>query len=433
MRRAILLLGSIFISLGCGSSSTSNPNPQPDCANKVGSACVGVPTSAICNDASCTDGVTCSSIVKVAGGAELTAAASTASAGTCIALAKGTYDPVTIAGGVSLLGPGASSVNVQGVIVKAGSGTTLRGISITVGGLTAQGTTGLVVDRVDLHDGTGYGAWLVDSEAKITTSTIENNKGYGFVAQCKTTCSPKPKLALDHVFATGNEAVGLMLTGVDATMDSVLVTKSQVRSFSFGRGIEVDDSTLVAKSVVVDGNKEIGVFASGGDVKLGPDLVVRGNLRGVQLQSVTSATLSGFQITGNAAVGLGCDGAKGVVIQGGLVADTASATMPVDQGGMQAVGDGLNWLHGSELTVDASVQFKGSSRRPVITDDTAKGSFSGSLSGGDEALGVVIQGGTTATIPDGLSVGAGLKVDRLSSKDALPLALAAAASKAPGN
>jgi hypothetical protein len=182
----------------------------------------------------------------------------------------------------------------------------------------------------------------------------------------------------------------------------------------------------------VQNNFDIGIFAIGGAVTLGPDLVVTKNLRGIQLQDVTSAKVTGFELRDNGGVGIGCDNAHGVVLQGGLVASTPLSSMPVDFGSSQQVGDGLNWLKGSDVSVDASVTFQGSGRRAVIADVTSTGSFAGTLGGGDETHGVVLQGGDVASSPSGLSIAGGTKVERLGAADALPVALPAAPAKGPG-
>ena len=433
MRVAELLLGSFVVLVGCSSSSGSSGPPGPGaCPVTIDGACVGVPSASICDGSSCTDGVSCTTVIEVATSADLATATTTATAGACIALASGHYAAVSLPAGVSLLGTGAANVTIDGVTVGAGSGATIRGMKITAGGLSATGAHGLALDRLDVAGGTSFGVWLVDTEAAMTASSVEDNLGYGIVALCKDTCDPKPKLSFTGVLSQRNETSGMFLRGVDATLNAVQVSQNKVKNLQYGRGLEIGDSTVRATSFVSDGNDSVGVLVTSGDVTFGPSFGVHDNLFGIQLQAVTSANISGFEVRGSGAVGIGMYGAKGVVIQGGIVADTSSTVVPVDAASSEVVGDGINWLQGTDASIDASVTVQSSTRRPVIADATSTGSLGVKLAGGDDAVGVVIQGGITASDPVGITVADGTKVNRLAQADAMPVAIPAAAAKAPG-
>jgi hypothetical protein len=79
-------------------------------------------------------------------------------------------------------------------------------------------------------------------------------------------------------------------------------------------------------------------------------------------------------------------------------------------GSASAMGDGLQWLGGSNATIDKSVTFRSNGRFAAIIDANSAGSFQGTLTGGDESIGIIIQGGTTATQPTAITTGDGLKV-----------------------
>ena len=433
MRVTQLLLGSFFVVLGCSSSSgSSSPSGTGTCPATIDGACVGVPSAAICNGSSCTDGVSCTTVIEVASSADLATAVTTATAGACIALANGHYAAVTLPGGVSLLGTGAANVTVEGVTVGAGNGATIRGMKITSGGLSATSALGLVLDRLDVAGGASFGVWLVDTEATMTASSVEDNLGYGIVAICKNACDPKPKLSFTGVLSQRNETSGMFLRGVDAKLTAVQLSQNKVKNFDFGRGLEIGNSSVQATSLVAQGNDGVGVLVTSGDVVFGPSFSVRDNLHGIQLQAVTSAKITGFEVRGSRAVGLGMYGAKGVVIQGGIVADTSSTKVGTDKGDSEIVGDGVNWLLGTEATIDSTVTVQSSTRRPVIADAASTGSLGVTLAGGDDAVGVVIQGGIHASDPVGITVADGTKTTRLAQSEAMPLAIPAAAAKAPG-
>ena len=184
MRVAGLLLGSFVVVVGCSSSSGSSGSAGGNgtCPATIDGACVGVPSAAVCAGSSCTDGVSCTTVIEVASSADLAAAVTTATSGACIALANGHYAAVTLPPGVSLLGTGAANVTIDGVTVGAGNGATIRGMKITSGGLSATGAHGLALDRLDVAAGVSFGVWLVDTEASMTASSVEDNLGYGIVA-----------------------------------------------------------------------------------------------------------------------------------------------------------------------------------------------------------------------------------------------------------
>src|SRR4051794_29255380 len=124
--RAVALLASLML-VSCTdekvSPTASTPlTVEPPCAaeNLVGGTCAGVPAKPICDGDVCTLGVSCGTVIAVAGSADLAGAVGRAGPGTCLALARGDYDEVALPGGVSLLGRGAADVRVAKVSIAAG-------------------------------------------------------------------------------------------------------------------------------------------------------------------------------------------------------------------------------------------------------------------------------------------------------------------------
>ena len=103
-------------------------------------------------------------------------------------------------------------------------------------------------------------------------------------------------------------------------------------------------------------------------------------------------------IADNTAVGLGLGGAsKGIIIIcKTAITGTQVATVPVfendmDLGTAKEVGDGLDWLDGSEATMD-ELSLSGNARASLLIDGPAAGSLAQvTLSGGDEQKGIVQQ------------------------------------------
>lgn len=407
---------------GCGSSS-STPAPAP-CTTKAGGVCVGAPEAAICSDDACTADVSCTTVIKATSQSSLDAALGSAGAGACIALGPGDYKPVTLPPGVSLLGKGITSVSIAGLSVSGGTNATVRGVTVKDGGVSITNAAGFKLDRVKIVQGKTFGLWSLDSEVTVLNSTISDNLGLGIIGQCKDKCTEKPKLSLQGLLANGNQTVGVLARGITLEIKGAQVSASKSKDFLFGRGVETGDSVVNVSGLVVQDNVEAGIFVDGGEAMLGPDLKVMRNVRGVQIQRVAKATLQGFEVRDNKAVGIGVDnGAKGVIVLGGLVTGTIKHVVPTDIGGSREVGDAINWLHGSELTLDFTVKIEGSGRNPLVLDATAVGSFAGALGGGDETLGVIVLGGKEPSMPATVKIASGIKVDIRGSADAIPVAL----------
>ena len=427
-----VLVGMFATALvACGSSTSSPPAPA-GCADKVGALCVGAPEASVCAGDACTADVTCASVIKVTTSAQLESALATATAGACLALAAGNYGNADVPAGVSLLGTGANAVTLASVRINGGKGSTIRGLTVKGGGVFAKDAQSLAIDRVKIVSGATFGLYLLDSDGAVSASTISGNSGNGIIAICKSACDARPKVSFSGVLAKDNETAGLLVRGVTVEFNGMLIRHTKAKAFFFGRGIDAAaGATLSGKALQVDDSEDIGIFLEGGSITL-DDLHVSRNVRGIHLRKVTGGRLSTFELRDNKAVGLGVDAASvGIVVEGGIIAGTKSVSTPSDIGGEQSIGDGVNWLHGSAVKISASVRIENSGRRAVIADLEARGEFSGSLAGGDEMNGIVVEGGITPSLPSDLKIGSGIKIDLRSKADALPLAAAAASASDP--
>jgi hypothetical protein len=94
----------------------------------------------------------------------------------------------------------------------------------------------------------------------------------------------------------------------------------------------------------------------------------------------------------NLGVGIGVAGStKGMVICKAGVTDTYNANLPVSDedrmvGGSKPVGDGVDWLDGSEVVIEA-LTLSGNERQSLLIDGPADGDVrSITLAGGEEPL-----------------------------------------------
>lgn len=426
---ARLLLPLLALTLaGCGSQAEDPAPTSCDARAKVDGACPGVTSGAIS-----VDGIACSATLE-ATPSDVDGKLASAASGSCVLLSAGAFGALKLPANVSLIGKGSSSTSVGGLEVVAGGAATVRGMKIGGAGLVVSGKGNLTIDRVHVLDvGKVPGVSATDTNVTITTSTIENGGGFGVAASCKMDCAAgKPTLVMRRVMVRGNKVVGIWAHGVDTTLEGVQVAESRAQNFLYGRGIEVaEGGSLKASKFAVLDNEDVGVYIdrSSADLKT---FAISNNVRGVQLQAIPAAgaKLDDFVVENNKAIGIGItEGSLGIIVQGGLVANTKSMNVPVDIGGIQEVGDGINWLGGSEVTILSSVKVQSSGRAPVIIESTGKGKFEGGLGGGDELRGIIVQGGLEASMPATLSVASGIKSEVLTKDKALPVAAMMGASK----
>lgn len=428
--RALLpLLLLTFPTLAGCASEPAEPTTACDARAKVDGACPGVTSEAIT-----TDGIACTTTITVATSADESKIAG-AAAGSCIALAAGTFGSINLPAGVSLIGKGSASTTVAGVRVTPGTAATIRGVTVNGGGVSVSGKGALTLDAVRVTNTAAFpGISAADTNLTVTRSTIESGSTLGLASFCKIDCTTtRPTLTLRRVLVRGNKSVGIWAHGVDAVLDGVQVSETQPEKFFFGRGLEVADGSVKATHLASLDNRDVGIYIDRATAELS-SFTVSNNFRGVQLQAIPAggAKLSDFVIENNDALGLGITkGSLGIIVQGGLIANTRPMKVPVDVGGIQEVGDGINWLGGSEVTVLSTVKIQSSARRAVIIESTAKGTFEGSLSGGDETRGIIVQGGLEPSMPVTLSVASSVKSEVLTKDKAMPVAVAMAASKSP--
>jgi hypothetical protein len=430
-KKHLLPLMGLALLAACSSKKEDAPTAVAACDDraKIEGVCPGV---AAAPEVSGTDGVACSSQIAVANDGELASKAAAATAGSCLVLAPGTYGAVTLPAGVSLLGKGASGTTLAGVTLTGGAPATIRGLAVGAAGIVATGKGELTIDRVLVSHAAGYGISVIDTNLTLLASTIEYSGKFGVAASsaCAMACTERPKLAIKSVFVREAHGVGIWAHGADVTLSGVQIDTTRAQGFLYGRGLEVaaepdlgQTCSVSASSFAILHGDEVGVFVDGCTANLSQFLSSQ-NIRGVQLQNIPDggAKLQDFTMEANKALGLGIAKSKGIIVQGGRIASTVALRVPVDVGGVQEVGDGLNWLE-SDVNVGATVSIEGSARQGVIIDSTSTGKFEGTLGGGDELKGIIVQGGLTAgSVQDGLNIVGSVKTEVLTKDKAIPVA-----------
>jgi hypothetical protein len=337
--------------------------------------------------------------------------------------------------GVKLLGKGAELTSVGRVELAAGSDGLVRGVTVTAGGITVSGQNATIdavriadatidgltlapgasatVSRSEISGSGRYAARAFDAASlQLDATVISGGNGPGLWAQCADgcDCTSDFTVTVSSTVIRNTKVVGMSLVGVTATLDNVEISAGSVDSgFRPGGGLSVSGcSMLDASGVRVIDNTHFGILVDDSSAHFrltadGVGLVVSNNLRGIWAQNIglsgqQSLTVDGATVTNNIGIGIGVDGQSlGATLTNCTVRDTTMTALPVLVRGVSAeaenVGDGLNWLGTSQMTVDG-LTVSGSARASVLIDGpVAPGSSLArvTLEGNDVALGILQQ------------------------------------------
>lgn len=361
---------------------------------------MGVPVDPVCADPTCTGDVACSAVVTVSDASALAGASASATAGTCIALAPGSYGAATLPAGVSLLGRGADFVTVAGIDAQAG-GATVRGVTVGAGGLTVSGAGAFSVAGVRVGGATGDG---ISAKAGVSLSVhesevlsaqgvalradgatdlvvhgfvVDGTNGPGLAALCDDGCACTSTATIERTLVREATHVGMFLRGVGATIDGLEIGGTQVDGLepSSGGGLVVAGCAEVeASHMNVHDNAFFGALVDSSVAHFGSPgeedgIIIHANVLGVWFQGKDAGgEVGGADISGNQGVGLGASGqTKGIIIHASQIRDTTKKVLVVFGGGSEEVGDGLLWSDGAEVEVD-DVVVSNSARQPVLID-----------------------------------------------------------------
>lgn len=427
---------------GCGDEEEPPP-VVATCADadKIAGVCVGVPPGNVCDSDPCTKDVTCAEVIPIGNDAELHQKAQAAVAGACLSLAPGQYTAVSLPGGVSLLGRSAAAVKIDAIVLGAGAGAVVRGLAVGPGGVELQGATSVRIESVRVtgdpavtRDGVTLNA---GASATIVTSTLDGAgrvgvfaadadvtldrcivsgahaagiwvEGSGCDASCA--CSQRPTLTITKSLIRSNHLTGLSTSGATASLvdTSVLDTLpgDTLSTGMQGGGMAVSECSDVSatKLRVVD-SADYGVRIDRSLARLGDDkdpdgtVEISRNLRGLWIQNVLDnsgcatvggcVTLHNGALEGNLGVGIGVAGSsQGVILCKSTVKGTASTTLPVSDvnkfSAVKPVGDGVNWLDTSQVTIEA-LTLSDNARQSLLIDGPASGNIMSLILTGSDA------------------------------------------------
>lgn len=307
---------------------------------------------------------------------------------------------VRIAGdGPALWIEDASRLAVESVLVESaqGAGVWLTDsdrvslVHVRVAGVTpatdAQDSVGVGVysvrsQRVELRDSlvegcAGSGLIHLGGDLLVASSVVRRNTGYGIAATCaEPPCDLPPAVTIQGSQVAENEGVGTWLSGVFAQVDALTLSTTRRDRFGFSRGFEcVDVPDLQLRGSTIEGGENWGVLLHGTSGVIEGTRVANQQGRGLWIQNpegmpAVPVDLDGVEVLGNREVGVGILGDCLVNVIGGEVTGTVLADQFTTSGTIHDVGDGIQALSGSSVTVE-QVTFQGNQRQSILADDIA--------------------------------------------------------------
>ena len=420
---------------GCGDEEPS-PAPVSGCAegNQIGDVCAGVPAGKLCSGSGCATAEYCTSVEVVTNDSELQSAVSGAADGTCIVMSPGSYSAVTLPPVrmqlvaehpddttlSSVTSTGGDDVRMGGfntasVTFEGGTGTIeytrianspTDGVNVGVGArLTVRGT--------EIVGAARYGVSAFDAgHISLESSVVRGNDGPGIWIQSGDStscvacdCVSTVTGAMSDTIIQDNAIVGVSIVrALDVSINNVEVRDTTVGSnFEAGGGVSVAYcSTVNAENLSVYNSADFGLLVHDAAMNLEGGRI-ESNLRGMWLQNIgTSMTSAVFikNVTAekNQGVGIGiAEGSTAVAINNSSILSTLKVSLPVlvnnVSAGSEEVGDGMNWLAGSQAVLDG-VTIGGSERQSVLIDgEVGSGSVITDLQlvDGDQDFGVLQQ------------------------------------------
>jgi hypothetical protein len=273
-----------------------------------------------------------------------------------------------------------------------------------------------------------------NADLTVTETTIAESGTVGITVRCSApsgcAAGRRPRLVLRRTWVHDTRSVGVWGSSIDADLRDVVIENVHGSSFLYGRGLEVNgESTLFAPWVRIKDCADIGLAMFSSVGTLGPGLELRGVVRGLLLSKVPDGGLlaDGFTIEDTSAVAIliGAD-SRNVTLRNGVISGTRMYGVPVDIGGIEDIGDGIEWASGAQALVEGSVHISKSARRPAVVGAGARGTFAATLGGGDETRGVFVLDPSGSSAHPELTIAPGIKVEYGST---VPIAMDPGTSK----
>lgn len=334
-------------------------------------------------------GVACEKLYVV--GQSVDAQLEQAQPGDCVLLPQGDFQGnFTVPADVSLLAGEGAAVTLRPkdtaraiLTIRGGTRTTLRGFKLVL-----SGGPGLVIEPGPVNM---VGVTVSGASQALTLRCAE------------PACADAPNVIEASTFS-GNGG-GIAVVGARLKVVGGAVTGTSGARLSDGLGIVARAGALLElEGTVISGSQLAGVVVDGAGTRARlTNVAAKDNPgRGVWLQGLTqpdSVVASGLTLTGNALVGLGAVGARGVSVTDSVVSDTKPVRVAVGVGQLEEVGDGVALLSGCGAVALDRLTLSNSARAQLLID---------AVDGGVQAQALAASGGRFRAV---IQRSAGVAVD----------------------
>lgn len=301
------------------------------------------------------------------------------------ALAAATPGTCVIARTAELEGPFEVKAGVR-FTAAAGERMTLKASSgLAVVTLTGPGA---VLAQADVLAAPENGVVVRSGGVTLDDVKVRDARRAALAVQCAPACVADADRVLVKASTFETSELGAWVSGAYVRFEASASRGHTSTGLAAAAGLVVVDGARVEGSkLVVEDNLGVGVLVDGAATRVAlEDAKVNGNgERGVWAQGVEgtadapAVSLLRTEVVSNRLVGVGAFQARGIIIQGGRVADTRVAPVVTDLARTEDVGDGLGVFASSQDVSLVDVELVGNARA------------AGLLAG--DARGIIIQGG----------------------------------------
>lgn len=417
---------------GCGGDELPTPATCPE-ENQIRGVCVGVPKGVVYGGESCLKVANDEQLTSAALGASPGTCivlgqgryrAVTVPGG--VSLIGSSADAVTIDG--IALEPGAGAV-VRGLTVGQGGVSVKGATGVRIDSVRIVGARDYPRDGVEILEGSSVdivnseivgsgrvGVFAMGSNVSLERSVVSGAQRGGIVVErqdpcaADCTCTDRPELTVTLSAIRKNHIVGVSLHGAKASLQDVDVIETKegdrIQKGAYGGGISAAECSTVSRAsrVKVLDSRFYGILVDRSMAWLGNEededdfIEVGGNTLGLWIQNTKipaqgspdechhheteqpcSVVLHNGKLDRNAAVGIGVAGAsKGIILCKSSITNTTKRYLDIiaGSGANKELGDGVEWLGGSEVFIDG-LALGGNARNSLLIDGPATGKIEG--------------------------------------------------------
>lgn len=246
--------------------------------------------------------------------------------------------------------------------------------------LTVRGGPRSLVQGIRIVSSTGGGIVIEPGPARMSGVVVSSQKSAVTSTCTRADCESREVVLTDCELT--QSSIGLRIVGAHVRVERGRIAEQKGKSLSGGSGVVASaGARLSLQEVTIESNENIGVLLDGAATRAAlQDCTVKNNLgRGIWAQGQTAAvgeatvTVSGGEVSGNALVGIGARGSRGLVLRQVTVEDTRAVREPIDISHFEDIGDGIALFAGTTNATLDRVVSRRNARAQFLADACGEG------------------------------------------------------------